>query len=73
MLSYFLDEATNTVEFHYIPVAMNYLKTWFVLDLVSGIPYDMIASGGGVSDLAQIRTIKILKGGRILKVSRWIQ
>jgi hypothetical protein len=44
-------------------VALNYLKTWFCLDLISGIPF-------GLFDLklfAQFSFVKVLKGSRIIK------
>lgn len=45
------------------PVAKHYLKTWFVVDLVSSVPYDQLANG-----LPGLHPTKLLKTGKITKV-----
>ena len=49
---YYLDEPTDTVEYDLKAIAKNYAKTWLVLDIVSGIPFDMIMYGSGDYDFS---------------------
>jgi hypothetical protein len=56
-------------------VAKNYLKSWFLLDVVSGIPFALIelVSGNGAGALSSIKSMKLLrflKLGRLLKMEK---
>lgn len=44
-------------------VARHYLRTWFVIDLVSSVPYDQMANG-----LPGLQPMKLLKVGKVSKV-----
>ena len=59
----FVDSETGLIIYDYNLVAREYLRTWFALDLVSGIPFCLF----DVDALSQIRALKILKGSRVLK------
>jgi len=59
----YVEEATGLVIFDYRKVALNYMKTWFILDTVSGIPFGLL----NMPSLSQIQAIKVLKSSRILK------
>jgi len=71
---------TDLVEYDRFRVAMNYVKTWFVLDVVSGVPFaaiELIATGGkgseGSDPLGAIKSLKLirfLKLGRLLKMEK---
>lgn len=56
-------------------MAKNYLKSWFLLDVVSGIPFALIelVSGNGAGALSSIKSMKLLrflKLGRLLKMEK---
>lgn len=53
-------------------VACQYLKTWFILDLVSVIPYRFIAAGLPPGMVA-IRLLKVGKVAKVLKAARFAQ
>jgi len=56
--------------------AMNYLRGWFLLDLVSSIPFDLVQSmmdSGEGSDLGSVSTAKLLKTGRFVKIFRLLR
>jgi hypothetical protein len=65
------------VEFDRKRVAVNYLKSWFILDVVSGVPFaliELLISGGcGDSPLKSAKALKLLrflKLGRLLKMEK---
>jgi len=43
--------------------AKNYLKGWFTIDFLSGIPYDLLTTGV----LSQVKALKMMKGFRFFK------
>jgi hypothetical protein len=45
-------------------IAKHYLKTWFLLDLVSSFPFDHVSSG----NLPGSQPLKLLKEGKMIKV-----
>lgn len=59
----FVDSETGFIVYDYNSVAREYLRSWFALDVVSGIPFCLF----DVDALSQIRALKILKGSRVLK------
>jgi hypothetical protein len=70
-------EESQLVEYDRTRVAVNYLKTWFVLDVVSGVPFallELVMSGGsGDSSLKSAKSLKLLrflKLGRLLKMEK---
>jgi len=65
----FIDDATNLIVYDYYSVAMNYLRTWFVLDVVSGIPFGLL----DIQQFRKIAFIKVLKSSRILKAVKLLR
>jgi CRP-like cAMP-binding protein len=52
-------------------VARNYFKSWFLLDLVSSIPYDEFTAGlGGMQAIKSAKFSKVLKVTKLLKLSK---
>ena len=72
------DESNGIVEYDVRRIARRYLKSWFILDVVSGIPFGLLeillsASTGDASTLKlvkSLRLIRFLKLGRLLKVEK---
>mmetsp|Transcript_9926 Transcript_9926/g.22814 ORF Transcript_9926/g.22814 Transcript_9926/m.22814 type:complete len:504 (-) Transcript_9926:1962-3473(-) len=64
----------DLVEYDLCSIAVRYLKTWFLLDLVSGIPFALIElmSGGG-SGAGAFKGAKVLKLLRFLKLGRLLK
>jgi len=54
---------------HWRPVSKRYLRTWFVLDVVSSFPIDLVTD----SKALNLQPLKILKGGKISKVFKFIK
>lgn len=50
-------------------IAMKYLKSWFLLDLISSIPFDLITAGL-LPSLTPARLLKIGKVAKVLKLLR---
>jgi hypothetical protein len=50
-------------------VGMRYIHSWFLLDLISGIPF---AFFDNVKELSSLSVIKILKMGRVAKAVRLV-
>lgn len=46
------------------PVALNYMKTWFLLDLWSSLPLEYFSAG----TMPDLEAVKLLKGGKVFKV-----
>lgn len=46
-------------------VGKNYLQTWFAIDFVSSIPFDVL-----FNELSDVKSAKILKAGRVVKAFR---
>jgi|MDSY01.1.fsa_nt_gb hypothetical protein len=75
---YFVGTAEDDlVEFDPYLVARNYLRGWFTLDVVSGIPFALLdlvfASSGNVKILKtakSLRLLRFLKLGRLLKIEK---
>ena len=55
-------------------IARRYLKSWFLLDLLSLIPFDLVAPCGpgkpNVGFFRSIRTIRLLKLAKLLRLFR---
>ncbi|CAE7236406.1 KCNH6 [Symbiodinium necroappetens] len=60
-------------------ITIHYLKTWFILDFVTLIPFDIIALTSGVDDVKElngvkaIRVLRLVKLFRVLKTSKFTQ
>ncbi|KAG2496753.1 hypothetical protein HYH03_005162 [Edaphochlamys debaryana] len=56
-------------------IARHYLKTWFVLDVICVIPYDLITAGtmGFLSMLKLLRVIRVGKVIRMIKMYRLLR
>eukprot|EP00931_Biecheleriopsis_adriatica_P078205 TRINITY_DN51668_c0_g1_i1.p1 TRINITY_DN51668_c0_g1~~TRINITY_DN51668_c0_g1_i1.p1 ORF type:complete len:788 (+),score=133.85 TRINITY_DN51668_c0_g1_i1:290-2365(+) len=50
-------------------MALHYLKTWFVLDFVSSVPWDTVTAGV----LPNLQSAKLLKVGKIAKVFKLLR
>ena len=49
-------------------VASNYVRSWFLLDVVSGIPFGLLDMGGTESgDLKALKSSRVLKALRVLR------
>jgi len=72
------EQMANNIEYHPLSVARHYLRTWFVLDLVSGIPFsalDLIIrmTGGDSGAAADIPLLKMVKSLRLLRFLKLIR
>lgn len=50
-------------------VACNYMKSWLLLDVVSGIPFGVLDLGG----VSSLSALKPLKSSRVLKTLRVVR
>jgi hypothetical protein len=72
------DEGSKLIEYDRVLIARRYFRTWFWLDVASGIPFSLLelvflASPGNASTLKivkALRLIRFLKLGRLLKVEK---
>ncbi|KAJ3008180.1 hypothetical protein HKX48_008722 [Thoreauomyces humboldtii] len=53
-------------------ILARYMKSWFSIDLLSVIPFDVISNvaGGSASNLGQLRLLRFLRLARLLKLLR---
>ena len=56
-------------------ISQQYLKSWFVLDVTSLIPFDLIGLtiGGSGGSFAELKSIKVLRVLRLLKLTRLLK
>lgn len=56
-------------------IAASYLKSWFVLDLASSIPFDFFVglSAGSSNNLRSFKLVRILRLVRLLKLIRLVR
>lgn len=52
-------------------IALNYLKGWFLLDLLAALPFDLLYAANILSDMTQVRT-SIRKRSLNYKISNYI-
>lgn len=52
-------------------IALNYLRSWFAVDLLSSFPFDL-ASSGQMIDLQAAKLLKLSKLARVLRVSKTV-
>jgi hypothetical protein len=72
----------EVVEYNRWRVAVSYVKSWFVIDVVSGVPFaaiELILNGGGsggesgagaLKNAKLLKLLRFLKLGRLLKVEK---
>eukprot|EP00435_Cladocopium_sp_Y103_P070694 s112_g35.t2 len=48
-------------------------KTWFFLDFITLIPFDLMAMGGDDSVVAELKTVKVIRILRLLKLMRLLK
>ena len=66
-----LDDAYVAVPYK---VYMNYLQTWFIIDLVSFFPFsEIVASTGGSSAVKLVQILKLLRLLRLLKFYKFLK
>lgn len=58
-------------------IVMNYLKTWFTVDILSVIPFDLLLQFGGINRIARVtrigklyKIIRMTKMVRLLKIAK---
>lgn len=54
-------------------IACHYLRTWFVVDLISMIPFDLITPGKSLGALRAVRLLRLLKLLRLLRGIRIVR
>lgn len=55
-------------------IACHYLKTFFFIDLVSGIPFGIIFQDGGVASVNKlVRVLKLPKLARMLRIAKLLK
>ena len=67
-------EDSALVEYDPWKVAVNYLRTWLVLDVISGVPFtllELLSTDGSNADA--LKSAKILKIFRFLKLGRLLK
>jgi hypothetical protein len=52
-----------------VPIACKYLKSWFLLDFLSSVPFDLITAG----ILPGLQPVKLLKFGKVMKVLKLLR
>jgi hypothetical protein len=69
-------EIVEAVEFDRRTIAMNYLKSWFFIDLFSGIPFsliDLLTHGAAPNNAKSLKALRFLKLARLLKLGRLLK
>ena len=82
----FYDAVTNAEVFDRRRCAVNYLRSWFLLDVAASIPVELIAqikglssgTGGGDTSFAglsaqEVKALKLLKLGKLIRAVRMIR
>jgi len=65
----YVDEGTGLLVTNSWLVAKNYGKSWFPLDVVSGIPFGLL----DMPALSKLSALKVLKGSRVLKAFKLLR
>eukprot|EP00941_MAST-03F_sp_MAST-3F-sp1_P000679 g679.t1 len=68
----FLDEESNEMIYHHGAIAHRYLTTWFTIDFISIIPFNIFAMAIDTEDvdLTQLKMIRIIRLLRLIKLLR---
>jgi hypothetical protein len=64
----YIDEETGILEVSKIRIAQHYIRSWFIFDFISSLPWDRI-----FCSLTTSQTTKILKVFRIIKIVRFVR
>merc|ERR1719191_2053353 len=51
-------------------LANRYFRSWFVIDFVSILPFDLIGLLSGSQDIAKMKTLRLVRLARLLKLLR---
>lgn len=49
-------------------VALRYIKGWFLLDLLSTVPFDLMFGSSGLESMRLLRILRLIRLVRLLKV-----
>eukprot|EP00854_Cymbomonas_tetramitiformis_P008696 gene8696-10318_t len=65
-------DETETLVANRRKIALHYLRGWFLIDLLSTVPIDVLVeiTVGGGDNLASLRLVRILRLARLLKLAR---
>lgn len=74
----FYNEELRKKDYSYYNIFINYIKKWFIFDLITSIPYDKFLIQDEITDsryakLYDYNLLKILKIVRVLRIGRIIQ
>ena len=66
---------SNVVNYEWKTIANTYLKGWFVIDIVSTLPFDLIYSSMSTesNDGSAMRSLKLLRAIRLVKLLRLVR
>jgi voltage-gated potassium channel Kch len=67
------DPSDGLLLFHHPTIIRSYLRGWFVLDVVSILPFDLVSiifNNGAVSKLKILRVLRLLKLMKLLRIFR---
>merc|ERR1719201_3224728 len=68
------DKTSNEMVYRRSTIAMHYLKTWFVLDLISIIPFDVLGLNNGAdTGVSRLQGLRVLRVFRLVKLLRIIR
>ncbi|CAE7225904.1 Kcnh5, partial [Symbiodinium sp. KB8] len=54
-------------------ICAHYLRTWFALDFVTIIPFDIFSLAFGTDNLKELKSIKVVRALRLLKLMRMLK
>jgi hypothetical protein len=66
----YVDPLTEKMVHNRHRIVMNYLKFWFWIDIISTVPFTLVANWFNSSDVSALRAIRILRLLRIFKLFR---
>mmetsp|Transcript_15603 Transcript_15603/g.51245 ORF Transcript_15603/g.51245 Transcript_15603/m.51245 type:complete len:797 (-) Transcript_15603:107-2497(-) len=70
----YVDSKTNILVEYRPAIAANYFKSWFVVDVISIIPVDVISismdNSGGVNKLRILRIVRLMRLMKLLRIMR---
>lgn len=64
------DANTNEWVTDHRKIGVNYLKTWFLIDLLAILPFDIIGVATGSDDVQKIKALRLVRLLRLLKLLR---
>jgi CRP-like cAMP-binding protein len=54
-------------------IASNYLKTWFLIDFLSTVPFDKMIMAALQSSSSEFRSIKVIRGLRLVRLTKMVR